>query len=216
MYKLVIFDLDGTILDTLDDLSDSCNHILKENGYPTHSKDEIRNFVGNGIYMLIKRALPQDSSEETIKDIQKQFSSYYSVHCSDKTKPYEGIVELLNKLKERNIKVAVVSNKGDFAVKILMEDYFKGIFDYSVGEKENVRKKPAPDSVLEVLRVLEVNKKDAVYVGDSDVDILTAKNSELDCISVSYGFRSKQFLLDNGASKICENVKELEEVLLEE
>ncbi|MGN1399706.1 MAG: HAD family hydrolase [Erysipelotrichaceae bacterium] len=214
MYKLVIFDLDGTILDTLDDLADSTNHILALNNYPTHSKEAIRSFVGNGIYMLIKRALPEDTPGQQIEEIQQQFSQYYKQHCCDKTKPYDGIIDLLHKLKEQSIKLAVVSNKGDFAVKILMEDYFPDLFDYSIGEKENVRKKPAPDSVNEVLKVLAVSKADSVYVGDSEVDIQTAKNAEMACISVSYGFREKQYLIDNGAETICESIAQLSELLL--
>ena len=214
MYKLAIFDLDGTILDTIDDLADSTNHILAINNYPTHSKEDIRSFVGNGIYMLIKRALPKDTAEEEVLNVQKQFSVYYKEHCCDKTKPYQGIIELLEQLKKHSVKLAVVSNKGDFAVKILMDDYFPNLFDYSVGEKENVRKKPAPDSVNEVLRVLNVALQDSVYIGDSEVDIQTAKNAKMDCISVSYGFREKQYLIDNGATVICDNIDQLKDLLL--
>ena len=147
-------------------------------------------------------------------NVQKQFSAYYKQHCCDKTKPYQGIIELLEQLKKHSVKLAVVSNKGDFAVKILMDDYFPTIFDYSVGEKENVRKKPAPDSVNEVLRVLNVALKDSVYIGDSEVDIQTAKNAKMDCISVSYGFREKQYLIDNGATVICDNIDQLKDLLL--
>ena len=214
MYKLAIFDLDGTILDTIDDLADSTNHILAKNNYPTHSKEDIRSFVGNGIYMLIKRALPKDTAEEEVLNVQKQFSAYYKQHCCDKTKPYQGIIELLEQLKKHSVKLAVVSNKGDFAVKILMDDYFPDLFDYSVGEKENVRKKPAPDSVNEVLRVLNVALQDSVYIGDSEVDIQTAKNAKMDCISVSYGFREKQYLIDNGATVICDNIDQLKDLLI--
>ena len=151
-YKLAIFDLDGTILDTLEDLTDSTNHILSSNGYPTHSIDEVRSYVGNGIYMLIKRAAPNDTEEKEIQRLFEQFVSYYKDHCAIKTKAYEGIKELLVALKEKGIKRAVVSNKGDFAVRILIDDYFPSLFEISVGEKQGVRKKPYPDSVNEVLR----------------------------------------------------------------
>ncbi len=213
-YKLAIFDLDGTILDTLEDLTDSTNHILSSNGYPTHSIDEVRSYVGNGIYMLIKRAAPNDTEEKEIQRLFEQFVSYYKDHCATKTKAYEGIKELLVALKEKGIKRAVVSNKGDFAVRILIDDYFADLFEISVGEKQGVRKKPYPDSVNEVLRELSVTKEEAVYIGDSEVDIQTAKNAGLACISVSYGFRSKEFLKENGASLIVEDVKGLYKELL--
>ena len=213
-YKLAIFDLDGTILDTLEDLTDSTNHILSSNGYPTHSIDEVRSYVGNGIYMLIKRAAPNDTEEKEIQRLFEQFVSYYKDHCAIKTKAYEGIRELLVALKEKGIKRAVVSNKGDFAVRILIDDYFPSLFEISVGEKQGVRKKPYPDSVNEVLRELSVTKEEAVYIGDSEVDIQTAKNAGLACISVSYGFRSKEFLKENGASLIVEDVKGLYKELL--
>ena len=213
-YKLAIFDLDGTILDTLEDLTDSTNHILSSNGYPTHSIDEVRSYVGNGIYMLIKRAAPDDTEEKEIQRLFEQFVSYYKDHCAIKTKAYEGIKELLVALKEKGIKRAVVSNKGDFAVRILIDDYFPSLFEISVGEKQGVRKKPYPDSVNEVLRELSVTKEEAVYIGDSEVDIQTAKNAGLACISVSYGFRSKEFLKENGASLIVEDVKGLYKELL--
>ncbi len=213
-YKLAIFDLDGTILDTLEDLTDSTNHILSSNGYPTHSIDEVRSYVGNGIYMLIKRAAPNDTEEKEIQRLFEQFVSYYKDHCAIKTKAYEGIKELLVALKEKGIKRAVVSNKGDFAVRILIDDYFPSLFEISVGEKQGVRKKPYPDSVNEVLRELSVTKEEAVYIGDSEVDIQTAKNAGLACISVSYGFRSKEFLKENGASLIVEDVKGLYKELL--
>lgn len=213
-YQLAIFDLDGTILDTLEDLTDSTNHVLSSNGYPTHSIDEIRSYVGNGIYMLIKRAVPNATDEKEIQRLFEQFVSYYKDHCAIKTKAYEGINDLLFALKENNVKRAVVSNKGDFAVKILIDDYFPDLFEISVGEKQGVRKKPYADSVNEVLRLLGCKKEETVYIGDSEVDIQTAKNAGLACISVSYGFRSKEFLKENDASLIVEDVKGLYKELL--
>ncbi len=213
-YQLAIFDLDGTILDTLEDLTDSTNHVLSSNGYPTHSIDEVRSYVGNGIYMLIKRAVPNATDEKEIQRLFEQFVSYYKDHCAIKTKAYEGINDLLFALKENNVKRAVVSNKGDFAVKILIDDYFPDLFEISVGEKQGVRKKPYADSVNEVLRLLGCKKEETVYIGDSEVDIQTAKNAGLACVSVSYGFRSKEFLKENDASLIVEDVKGLYKELL--
>lgn len=213
-YKLAIFDLDGTILDTLQDLTDSTNYVLNTNGYPIHTIDEVRRYVGNGIYLLIKRALPKGTDEKEIQRLFEQFVSYYKDHCAIKTKPYEGIKDLLVSLKEKGIKRAVVSNKGDFAVKILIDKYFPDLFEISVGQKDGVRKKPYPDSVNEVLKELDCKNQDAVYIGDSEVDIQTAMNANMECISVSYGFRSKDFLKENKARLIVDDVKGLYKELL--
>ncbi|MDO4377614.1 MAG: HAD-IA family hydrolase [Erysipelotrichia bacterium] len=208
-YKLAIFDLDGTILDTLQDLADATNYVLKKNGYPLRSLEEVRQFVGNGIYMLVRRAVPKELSDQKVQDLTEQFKLYYKDHCKDKTEAYPGIISLLKKLKEKGIKTAVVSNKADYAVQILVQDFFPDLFDKAVGEKENVRKKPCPDAVNEVLRELKVVKEEAVYIGDSEVDIQTAQNAQLNCISVCYGFRSKQFLRANKAKILVDNVNEL-------
>lgn len=213
-YKLAIFDLDGTILDTLQDLTDSTNYVLNTNGYPIHTIDEVRRYVGNGIYLLIKRALPKGTDEKEIQRLFEQFVSYYKDHCAIKTKPYEGIKDLLVSLKEKGIKRAVVSNKGDFAVKILIDKYFPDLFEISVGQKDGVRKKPYPDSVNEVLKELDCKNQEAVYIGDSEVDIQTAMNANMECISVSYGFRSKEFLKENKARLIVDDVKGLYKELL--
>lgn len=213
-YKLAIFDLDGTILDTLQDLTDSTNYVLNTNGYPIHTIDEVRRYVGNGIYLLIKRALPKGTDEKEIQRLFEQFVSYYKDHCAIKTKPYEGIKDLLVSLKEKGIKRAVVSNKGDFAVKILIDKYFPDLFEISVGQKDGVRKKPYPDSVNEILKELDCKNQDAVYIGDSEVDIQTAMNANMECISVSYGFRSKDFLKENKARLIVDDVKGLYKELL--
>lgn len=213
-YKLAIFDLDGTILDTLQDLTDSTNYVLNTNGYPIHTIDEVRRYVGNGIYLLIKRALPKGTDEKEIQRLFEQFVSYYKDHCAIKTKPYEGIKDLLVSLKEKGIKRAVVSNKGDFAVKILIDKYFPDLFEISVGQKDGVRKKPYPDSVNEVLKELDCKNQEAVYIGDSEVDIQTAMNANMECISVSYGFRSKDFLKENKARLIVDDVKGLYKELL--
>ena len=215
-YELLVFDLDGTILDTLDDLTDSVNYALKKHGYPTRTKEEIRSFVGDGLLMLVRRAIAPETDEVVIQTVLATQKAYYKDHCADKTKPYEGIVELLRDLKAEGYKLAVVSNKADYAVQILGEQYFPGIFHMMVGEKENVRKKPAPDSVYAVLDELQVEKQDAVYIGDSEVDIETAKNAGLNAVLVTWGFRDAGFLREKGAKTLVNNVNELKSALTNE
>jgi len=215
-YELVIFDLDGTILDTLDDLTDSVNYALEKHGYPTRTKAEIRNFVGDGLLMLVRRAIAPETDEVVIQTVLATQKAYYKVHCADKTKPYEGIMGVLEDLKTAGHKLAVVSNKADYAVQILCEQYFAGIFDMTVGEKETVRKKPAPDSVYAVLDELQVEKENAVYIGDSEVDIETAKNAGLDAVLVTWGFRDTEFLREKGAKTLINDVKELKKALIHE
>lgn len=198
--ELVIFDLDGTLLDTLDDLHDSLNYALSVHQMPARSLDEVRRFVGNGIRKLIQRAVLQGTDEERIDQIHKTFMEHYQAHCEDKTRPYDGIMELLTALKKKGCHLAVVSNKADIAVKKLCEKYFSGIFDVVVGEKDDVRKKPCPDSVNKVLEECQMTKEQAVYVGDSEVDIETALNAQMDAIIVDWGFREREFLLEKGAS----------------
>ena len=215
-YELVIFDLDGTILDTLEDLTDSINYALAKHGYPTRTIEEVRSFVGNGLLMLARRALAPETDETVIQTVLAEQKAYYKEHCSDKTKPYEGIMELLGDLKEAGCKLAVVSNKADYAVQILCEQYFPGIFHMAVGEKENVRKKPAPDSVNAVLKELQVEKTNAVYVGDSEVDIETAQNVEMEAVLVSWGFRDAEFLKERGAKTLVNTANELKRALIHE
>jgi len=212
-YRAVIFDLDGTILNTLDDLASSTNHMLSEQGYPPRTLAEVRSFVGNGIGKLIERAVPKKLNEEEFKEYYKIFTDHYAKHCADNTKPYDGITGLVSALRSAGIKTAVVSNKADFAVKDLCEKYFPGLFDAVVGEREGVRRKPSPDSVNEVLHILGTEKEKAVYVGDSEVDIKTAKNAEIDAIIVDWGFRDADFLAENGAERVVSSVKELEKNL---
>lgn len=208
-YDIVIFDLDGTILDTLDDLCDSVNFALRENACAERSIDEVRAFVGNGIRLLIERAVPENTEKEICDKVFSDFKEHYKVHSRDKTKPYEGIIPMLEQIRSRGIKTAVVSNKADFAVKELVKTYFEGLFDFSVGEREGILKKPAPDSVFEAISVLEGEKKKCVYVGDSEVDIETAINAGLDCVIVSWGFRDRGYLEKQGATHIVSDVKEL-------
>lgn len=198
-YTLAIFDLDGTILDTLDDLCGSLNYALAKNGFPMRTKEETMRFVGNGIRNLVRLGMPASSGEEQTEQVYKDFSAHYGEHYADKTKPYDTIIPTLESLVERGIKIAVVSNKADEVVQKLCKKYFDGLINVAVGEKEGVRRKPAPDAVFQVLNSLKIERKHAVYVGDSEVDIMTAANAGVDCISVSWGFRSRDFLFANGA-----------------
>lgn len=207
--KLFIFDLDGTILDTLDDLHDSVNYALSCADFPQRSLDDVRSFVGNGILKLVQRAVPEGTNDVDVDKVYAAFKDYYRQHCADKTKPYNGIVSALRKLKAEGYKLAVVSNKADFGVQILCKKYFDGLFEFAVGAKEGIRKKPYPDAVVEVLERMCVEKSEAVYIGDSDVDIETAKNAGLRCISVDWGFRSREFLLEHGAETIISCPDEL-------
>lgn len=214
MYKLAIFDMDGTILDTLEDLKDSVNYTLCECGYPERTYDEVRSFVGNGIRKLIERAVPDGTSLENIDNVHNAFTDYYKLHCADKTKAYDGIKPLISELRRNGIKTAVVSNKADYGVQELCREYFDGLFDYAVGEREGIRRKPAPDSVNEALRVLGFDKSDAVYIGDSDVDFETAKNAGLPCISVLWGFRDEDFLRKIGAKTFVSKPSEILDIIL--
>lgn len=214
MYKLAVFDMDGTILDTLEDLKDSTNFALEKCGYPTRTYDEVRRFVGNGIRKLIERAVPEGLTVEQIDRVHEVFTEHYKVHCADKTKAYDGIKPLLEKLRANGVKTAVVSNKADYGVQELCKEYFDGLFDYAVGEREGIRRKPAPDSVNEALRVLGMSKSEAVYIGDSDVDFETAKNAELPCISVLWGFRDEEFLREKGATLFVHDPAEIYDIIM--
>lgn len=202
MKKAVIFDLDGTLLNTLDDLADSTNYALSKFGYPTRTIEEVRQFVGNGVAKLIERAIPEGKNNSNFEKCLSIFKENYAQNMYNRTVPYNGIIEMLSNLKSKGIKIAVVSNKFDLAVKELCKKYFEGFIDFAAGENEaqGIKKKPAPDTVLSVLNEFNFAPEDAVYVGDSDVDIMTAKNSKMPCISVTWGFRDKKFLLENGAT----------------
>lgn len=202
MKKAVIFDLDGTLLNTLDDLADSTNYALSRFGYPTRTIEEVRQFVGNGVAKLIERAIPEGKNNPNFEKCLAIFKENYAQNMYNKTVPYNGIIEMLSNLKSKGIKIAVVSNKFDLAVKELCKKYFEGFIDFAAGENEaqGIKKKPAPDTVISVLNEFNFASEDAVYVGDSDVDIMTAKNSKMPCISVTWGFRDEKFLLENGAT----------------
>ncbi|MCI5844431.1 MAG: HAD family hydrolase [Oscillospiraceae bacterium] len=214
-YQLAIFDMDGTILNTLQDLTNSLNAALAKSGYPQHTAEEVRFFVGNGIRKLIERGVPAGTPVEQIDTVHHDFTAHYQVHCADTTQPYDGIPELLQTLRRAGCKTAVVSNKADYAVQELCKQYFDGMFDFAVGEREQILKKPAPDSVNEVLQKLQIDRKQAVYIGDSDVDVQTAKNAAMDGIFVEWGFRSKEFLLEHGAVLTVSAPNEIAHIILE-
>lgn len=208
-YQIAIFDLDGTILNTIEDLADSTNYVLEQFGMPSRNLEEIKRFVGNGIRKLLEQAVPAGTDEETIDRVHEMFTDYYKLHCADKTRPYDGIVEVIKKLRSKGIKTAVVSNKADYGVQALCRDYFDGLFDYAVGEKEGNRRKPYPDSVFDVLKKLNLQREDAVYIGDSDVDLATSQNAGMDVIMVGWGFRTEEFLKKCGATSVIHKPEEI-------
>ena len=210
MYNTFIFDLDGTLLNTLDDLAASVNYALRTHGMPERTLDEVRSFVGNGVRLLMERAIPDGTDNPRFEETFATFRQYYMDHSLDKTRPYEGIPEMIHALKQRGCRLAVVSNKFYAATQELIRHFFPEI-TVAIGEHEaeGIRKKPAPDTVFEALRQLEVGKEKAVYVGDSDVDLQTACNSGLPCISVLWGFRDHDFLLAHGATTFISRPEEL-------
>lgn len=213
MYNTVIFDLDGTILNTLEDLADSVNYALGSFGYPLRSIDEVREFVGNGIKKLIERAVPCGTDEQQTDKVLDVFKQHYGQNSDIKTKAYDGICEMISNLKKAGIKTAVVTNKAHFAAVPLCKKYFDGLIDVTIGEREGVRKKPYPDSVFEALEQLGASKQNTIYVGDSDVDINTAKNAGVDCVCVDWGFRSREFLIKSGATSIVSDAQSLYEFI---
>ena len=210
MYNTFIFDLDGTLLNTLDDLAASVNYALRTHGMPERTLDEVRSFVGNGVRLLMERAIPEGAANPRFEETFATFRAYYMEHSLDTTRPYDGIPEMIHTLKQRGCRLAVVSNKFYAATQELIRHFFPEI-TVAIGEHEaeGIRKKPAPDTVFEALRQLEVGKEKAVYVGDSDVDLQTACNSGLPCISVLWGFRDHDFLLAHGATTFISRPEEL-------
>lgn len=215
-YQLAIFDLDGTVLDTLDDLADAVNVSLIQNGFPTRTREEVCAFVGNGIKKLIERAVPSGTPEAETARTLSMFKTYYAAHCADKTAPYAGILSMLTALREAGVKTAVLSNKADFATQALCRRYFPAHFDVVMGEREaeGIPKKPAPDAVFSVMRACGALPAETVYIGDSDVDVQTAANAGVDAVLVSWGFRSERFLLDRGARVVVHTPQELTAAVL--
>lgn len=209
MVEAVIFDMDGTLLNTLDDLQSSVNFVMKMFNFPSRTIDEVRCFVGDGVNLLFERAVPKGVDNQTIKKCVEIFKKHYSQNMYNHTKPYDGILEVLNILKSSGIKTGVVSNKFDAAVKEMSKKYFDGLIDIAIGQADDVPQKPSPEGVLKVMKILGVVS--AVYVGDSDVDIATAKNSNLPSIAVSWGFRNRNTL--EKADFIADNHIELIEII---
>lgn len=209
-YDTYIFDLDGTLLSTLDDLAASCNYALCAHGMPARTTDEVRRFVGNGVRLLMERAVPNGAANPLFDAAYATFRQHYMQHNLDTTQPYPGIMEMLGGLKAEGKHVAVVSNKFYAATRELCRHFFGDLVTVAIGEREDIRKKPAPDTVVEALRELGVGREGAVYVGDSDVDIMTARNSGMPCVSVLWGFRDKDFLLKHGATTLIAKPSELE------
>ena len=213
MIDTVIFDLDGTLLNTLEDLKDSTNYALRQFGYPEHSLDDVRRFVGNGVQKLIERAIPDGIENPDFQNCLKIFKENYAENMYNKTAPYTGIPELLRQLKDNGFKTAVVSNKFDMAVKHLCKTYFGDLIPVAIGESENVRKKPAPDSVFRAIELLKSTPETSIYCGDSDVDVYTARNAGLKCIGVTWGFRSRELLEAEGADYIVDSPVQILELL---
>lgn len=209
-YDTYIFDLDGTLLNTLQDLAASVNYALSQYQMPTHDIVAVRNFVGNGVRLLMERATPDGAQNPQFEAVFATFRQHYMEHSLDTTRPYDGIPEMLRELKRQGKRLAVVSNKFYAATQELVAHFFPEI-EVAIGEHESegIRKKPAPDTVYEALRQLGVGKENAVYVGDSDVDLMTARNSGLPCISVLWGFRDRDFLLSHGATTFVRKPSEL-------
>lgn len=206
-YDTFVFDLDGTLLDTLTDLASSTNYALQQHGMPLLTTDEVRRFVGNGVRRLMQLAVPGGEANPLFESCLDTFRRHYLLHSLDTTRPYDGIVGVLHELRARGKRVAVVSNKFDAATKELCRHFFPDTVEVAIGEHEaeGIRRKPAPDTVAEALRQLRVTADGAVYVGDSDVDILTARNAQLPCISVLWGFRDRDFLLAHGAATLADS-----------
>lgn len=218
MVSAVIFDLDGTLLNTLEDLKDSCNHALKKFNFPLRTLDEVRGFVGNGISKLMERAIPSGKENPLFEKCLDELKNDYAKNYRNKTKAYDGVIAAIKNLKLHGIKTGIVSNKPDAQVKELAELYFSDCIkkETAVGERNGIQRKPSPDSLNEVIKILDVKKENVIYVGDSDVDIETAKNAGTRCISVSWGFRDTEFLKQHNASLIVNNTEELLDAILNE
>ena len=206
-YNAVLFDLDGTLLNTLDDLTDAVNHTLRAFGYPIKEKDEVRRSVGNGVRKLIERVLPGGAQDADMESALAEFKRYYTAHCNVRTHPYDGVLEALAALSEAGLKLAIVSNKNDEAVKTLAHEYFGSLIDVAVGGRDGMPRKPAPDMPLLALEAIGAIPERTLFVGDSDVDLQTALNTGMDCMLVSWGFRERdqlarlqsRFLVDDAA-----------------
>ena len=211
--KAVVFDLDGTLLDTLDDLADAVNYIMKKYGYPERSTNEVRRFLGSGAAKLIELSLPVKLGEKEFNDVLEDYKEYYKAHSTEKTRPYDGVLDLLDDLKKMGIRTAVVSNKPDASAIKLCKLYFGERIDFAVGDRDDIARKPSADPVLMAIGALECEK--AVFVGDSEVDVETAKNAGLPCVSLTWGFRDRDFLEERGAYCFADNADEIKMKVIE-
>ena len=212
-FDTVLFDLDGTLLDTLEDICGAANHTLRELGYPERTLAEMRRFVGNGAEMQMRRSLGADADEETVAKALALYKPYYAAHCQIKTKPYAGVLELMAALKAEGFRLAVVSNKPDEAVRALRADFFADAVQIAVGETAAIRRKPAPDMLLAAMEQLGADPDKTVFVGDSEVDIATARAADLPCISVLWGFRDRDVLERAGAQQFAADIAQLQALL---
>lgn len=208
-YDAVLFDLDGTVLDTVEDITDALNRALKSHGFAEISLVQAKSFLGNGTRRLVELALPENCPEDVKADVIEEYRGLYDRFCHEKTRPYRGMVELLKALKAAGVKTAIVSNKPDSMVQTLEQVYYPGVPDIVMGEREGLARKPAPDMIRFALRAIGAEASRSVYVGDSEVDIMTAKNAGMGCISVPWGFRSREQLEKAGAGPIADSVEEL-------
>ena len=213
-YKAVLFDMDGTVLDTLDDLADSVNRSLREFGLPEVSRFQVGQSLGNGAKYLIRHCLPEGSDEALCEQVLAFYKPWYDAHCRIKTKPYDGILQLMVALRADGIRQAIISNKPDSAVQELAEAFFPGLMDVVIGESPAVKRKPSPDTVLAAASQMGLMASDCVYIGDTEVDLETARNAGMDCIPVSWGFRTEEQLRAAGAEEIIRSPEELKKKLL--
>lgn len=213
MYTSVIFDLDGTLLDTLGDLHAAVNYALREFSFPERSLDEVRRFIGNGVVKLMERATPDGIDAGTQRACLETFRGYYLAHMRDMTAPFQGVSELMKELRERGIKIAVVSNKFHEAVQVLCRDYFPDLIDEAIGVSEEAERKPNPINVHKALELFSADSSTAVYIGDSEVDVQTAHNASLKCIGVTWGFRTKQELTQAGCDFIADTCSQVREII---
>ena len=214
MKKAIVFDLDGTLLNTLEDLCDSVNFALQKHGYPKRTLEETRRFVGNGVHKLMERAVPEGTTSEDLEAAFADFCAYYKEHMEDKTAEYPGTSEMLSALYDAGYKMAIVTNKADFAAQELCGNLFGKYVKTVVGSVENRPNKPAPDGVYYALQEMQVSKEEAVFIGDSEVDIQTAKNADMDVIGVLWGFRTAEDLAKTGVEKTVTDRTELKNLLL--
>ena len=212
-YQAVLYDMDGTVLDTLDDLADAVNHSLEQFGLPRVSRDHVRANLGNGAANLVRQSVPAGSDEALVARLIAYYRDYYDAHCRIRTRPYDGILPLMERMRAAGVKQAIISNKPDPAVRELAEHFFPGLLETAVGESATVRRKPNPDAVLAAVEQMGLTRADCVYVGDTEVDIQTGQNAGMDVIAVAWGFRDEDQLIAAGAKELVHDAEQLEKAL---